>query len=166
MNRFVKYIFYYTVVLNFSSANAQTTEDIIDEAPAENPLEIYGQANLGHGHINKVSLKQYGDQNPLGNPIVFSPEINTEPNNPSKIDTDQKTSPISALNSEKIVQETLPQNPKISNQETPEVVNKQIQNTLYYSGKRIYDIQSYPASDINYIETPNLNPTITTYPAY
>ena len=65
-----------------------------------------------------------------------------------------------------VVQESLPQNPPISPEESPQIVNKQIQNTLYESGGRIYDIQSYPATDIDVIEQPNINKTITTYPAY
>ena len=64
------------------------------------------------------------------------------------------------------VSETLPQNPPISSDETPQKVNRQIQNTLYESGGRIYDVQSYPAEDIDKIEKPNIQPTITTYPSY
>ena len=64
------------------------------------------------------------------------------------------------------ISETLPQNPSISSDETPQKVNRQIQNTLYESGGRIYDVQSYPAEDIDKIEEPNIQPTVTTYPSY
>ena len=43
---------------------------------------------------------------------------------------------------------------------------QQIQDTLYESGNRIYDVQSYPASDIRTIEQPNVNSTISTVPSY
>ena len=65
-----------------------------------------------------------------------------------------------------VVSESLPQNPQISPQESPQAVNQQIQNTLYESGGRIYDVQSYPTSDVNTVEEPNIQPTITTYPSY
>lgn len=79
-------------------------------------------------------------------------------------------SPVEAVSaSEKrpaAISETLPQNPSISSDETPQKVNRQIQNTLYESGGRIYDVQSYPAEDIDKIEEPNMQPTVTTYPSY
>ena len=63
------------------------------------------------------------------------------------------------------IQESLPQNPSVS-LETPQQVNSQIQNTLYEAGGRIYDVQSYPDSDVSQIEEPNINPTISTVPSY
>lgn len=64
------------------------------------------------------------------------------------------------------ISETLPQNPPISSVETPQKVNQQMQNTLYESGGRIYDVQSYPTEDISKIEKPNIQSTIATYPSY
>jgi len=48
----------------------------------------------------------------------------------------------------------------------PQVEKNKIENTLYESGDRIYDIQSYPLKDINIITEPNVDPTISTFPEY
>lgn len=147
-----------------SPIDAQTANDfdVMDEAPEGAPVEVYGSANLGDGKRDSVLLKQQNDENPLGNQIVLplvTPNEDVSSQNLSR-ETPSQFVPTN------VVQENLLQNPKISQKETPQIVNKQIQNTLYYSGGRIYDVQSYPATDIDYIERPNLNKTITTYPAY
>ena len=134
--------------------------DVMKEAPAGAPVEVYGRANLGDGKSDSVLIEQQGEENPLGNPIVSLPQ------EPQTGNIQAQPSLFNFSNRIATVQENLPQNPKISPQETPQIVNKQIQNTLYESGGRIYDIQSYPAADIDYIEQPNLDKTITTYPAY
>ena len=131
------------------------------EAPVGSPVIVYGSANEGKGRRNTYLLEQNNDENPLGNPIE------TYDNVASQIQSEQteKMQFVPQLENN-VIQENLPQNPKISEQESPQNVNKQIQNTMYVSGGRIYDIQSYPEADVDYIEKPNLNPTITTYPAY
>ena len=48
----------------------------------------------------------------------------------------------------------------------PQEIQNKIENTLYQSGSRIYDVQSYPIKDIKEITQPNIDPTITTYPEY
>ena len=135
---------------------------LMQEAPPDTPVVVYGSANEGNGARNTVVLEQNGDENPLGNPIsetVSSNAENLETNN-APMPQVQKNKPI------KSITEMLPENPKISARESPQEVNKQIQNTLYESGGRIYDIQSYPVSNVDYIGEKNINPTITTYPAY
>ena len=46
-----------------------------------------------------------------------------------------------------------------------EELNNQIENTLYQSDGRIYDVQSYPDTDVERIESLP-QPTITDYPSY
>ena len=110
-------------------------------------------------------MEQNSEENPLGNPI---PDNNSliQNNLPEKQKLPLEPVVKKDFLPQSVVQENLPQNPQISPQESPQIVNQQIQNTLYESGGRIYDIQSYPATDIDKIEQPNLNKTITTYPAY
>lgn len=43
-------------------------------------------------------------------------------------------------------------------------MQNEIQNTLYESDDRIYDLQSYPDNDINQIE--NRGNAVTNYPEY
>ena len=135
------------------------------EAPVDAPVYVYGSANEGNGQRNSFLLEQNGEENPLGNPIPDDSSL--AQSNLSEMPELSKRSDVKEdFLSRSVVQENLPQNPQISPQESPQIVNKQIQNTLYESGGRIYDIQSYPVTDINVIEQPNLNKTITTYPAY
>ena len=144
-------------------AQGTDTYTIEQEAPADAPVVVFGSANEGNGQRDSVLLEQNNEENPLGNPIqtVESGSQNT----PS---TDCQLHPTEfekTVNAPLMIQENLPKNPPLSPQESPQIINKQIQDTLYESGGRIYDIQSYPIGDIDYIEQPNLNPTITTYPA-
>lgn len=104
-----------------------------------------------------------GCGNPLGNPIISGNGGDATASDaqaaaaPEQL-RPQKTVPVK-------IEETLPQNPPVS-AETPQEANRQIQDTLYESGNRIYDVQSYPASDIRTIEQPNVNSTISTVPSY
>jgi len=150
-----------------AEAQAQSAYTFEREAPSNAPVYVFGSANEGNGKRNNFLLQQNGEENPLGNPILNDNFLiqnnaseNAAPQPPLKPAVKNDSLPSS------VVQENLPQNPQISPQETPQIVNKQIQNTLYESGRRIYDIQSYPAADIDVIEQPNINKTITTYPAY
>ena len=157
----VMFIWAFSVIESDVQAQLLGTYTVEREAPVDSSVWVYGSANGGNGHRNSILLEQNNEENPLGNPIEMYDNIAPQ------IQSEKAVSEQSALSIPKsVIQENLPQNPKISAQESPQVVNQQIQNTLYESGGRIYDIQSYPATDINEIEKPNLNPTITTYPAY
>ncbi|MBQ8465517.1 MAG: hypothetical protein IJ529_04295 [Alphaproteobacteria bacterium] len=157
-------MFFILLVVQAVSAQVENSYTIEQEAPADSPVIVYGSANEGNGHRDSVLLEQNSENNPLGNPLSFDSSEDPE-ESLSSPQTSEK-SPAQKVSRPFKIQESLPQNPQISAQETPQTVNKQIQNTLYESGGRIYDIQSFPASDVSYIEQPNLNPTITTYPAY
>lgn len=153
-------VFCLTAVL--AKAQETDTYTIEQEAPANTPVVVFGSANEGNGRRDSVLLEQNNEENPLGNPIQL-----VEPDNQETPQTTQQSDPVEPkqmINSPVMVQENLPQNPQLSSQESPQIVNKQIQDTLYESGGRIYDVQSYPVSDIDYIERPNLNQAITTYP--
>ena len=78
-----------------------------------------------------------------------------------KIDNWEKHSSASP-----VITENLPINPQVTPQNTPQAEAKKIQDTIYEDDGRIYDIQSVPVQDINKVEEPNIQPTISTYPAY
>ncbi len=123
-----------------------------EEAPADGEVMVYGAAKNASGKTDEVLVEQpSANENPLGNPIVAPDDV--------------ATVAVPAPDTSPRIEETLPQNPAVSS-ETPQEVNGQIQDTLYESGGHIYDVQSYPASDIKKIEEPNINPTINTYPSY
>jgi len=144
-----------------SNAYAQSvsTYSIEEEAPAISNVVVFGSANLGNNKRNEVLLEQDSEENPLGNPIEVNNDV-VDSNNTSEV----SDKPI-GVETKNAITEDLPQNPMISPQESPQDINNQIQDALYESGGRIYDIQSYPEKDINTIEKPNINSTITTYPA-
>lgn len=155
------------VFITALEAEAQIQENYTfeQEAPVNAPVYVFGSANEGNGQRNSFLLEQNSEENPLGNPIQEDNSL-TQSNPPENQKLPLEPAGKNFSLPQSVVQESLPQNPQISPQESPQIVNKQIQNTLYESGGRIYDIQSYPATDINVIEQPNLNKTITTYPAY
>lgn len=158
----IMFLWMFGAIETQAQSQLEETYTIEKEAPDNTPPTIYGSANLGHGKKDSFLLEQSDNNNPLGNPLISDSHQNQA--------SFQQQQPLQAnafsLPQPRIIKENLPQNPKISPQESPQNINKQIQNTLYESGGRIYDIQSYPTSDINYIEQPNVGNTITTYPAY
>lgn len=155
-----------TFVLGSGLAQAKNLNDVDDTGSGE--VTVYGAAQTADGQVNTFRVNQpNGNENPLGDPII---NPNLSENMPEQ--SLQKTKPLSGPQQlmmqqlpQGTIQENLPQNPSVSS-ETPQQTNNQIQDTLYESGGRIYDVQSYPDSDINQIETPNLNTTISTVPSY
>ncbi len=149
------------VLCGITEVQAQTTFTYDNLAVNSGPIVVYGSADVGDGKRNTFLLEQPNADNPLGNPI----QVSAPPENAS-VELQQVSSATlpKSISQQKVVSESLPVNPQLSATETPQKVNEQIQDTLYESGGRIYDIQSYPVKDIDYVETPNINPTITTYP--
>ena len=146
-------------------AQAQNLNDVNDTGSGE--VTVYGVAQSSDGQVNTFKVEQpNGNENPLGDPIV---NLDEAENVPAQMTNQKELSGVQPLEPQAlpqgIIQENLPQNPSVSS-ETPQQVNKQIQNTLYESGGRIYDVQSYPDSDVDTIEEPNINPTILTVPSY
>lgn len=141
----------------------------------DNDTVIYGASETAPGVYDNATVQLTPEEgNIMGQPIVgdgfqsaldsASSDMVDEPS-ANNLSTTNVSMP-SQMAPSNVVSESLPQNPQISPQESPQAVNQQIQNTLYESGGRIYDVQSYPTSDVNTIEEPNIQPTITTYPSY
>ncbi len=118
-------------------------------------VTIFGKAQTPSG---KPVEATFSFQEPKAVPVEI---IEPEPQKPQK-------EPIP-----KTLKEALPkeihqiseQNPKPFSI-SPQAEQNQIENTLYEGGNRIYDVQSFPLKDIKTITTPNIDPTISTYPEY
>jgi len=154
----IKYILFFYLL--FTDVMA---EEIIESFAAPNDeTTIFGEAAQPNGSFNQILLEQpQNAPNPLGNPIYYTPSSSPqffEPQTSEAIIPQTTSAPHSIV-------ENSPQNPSVS-QMSPKAVGSEIQNKLYQSGDRIYDIQSYPANDINYINQNNQNNAITNYPAY
>lgn len=144
--------------------NAEAAETIDVRSDSEQPTVIYGEAENANGTFNEMTVEQAADaQNPFGNPVVNElpygkrvPE--GEKGRPQPPAPELGKSPVN------VVSQTSGQNPEISPQNSPEQMQNEIQNTLYESDDRIYDLQSYPDNDINQIE--NQGNAVTNYPEY
>ena len=121
---------------------------------AEN-VEIYGSAQTKSGKQSTASFSF--EQSP--EPIVEI--VRGEPKEPK-----EKPLPdIQKAELPKEIHQISEQNPKPFSV-SPQAEQNQIENTLYEGGNRIYDVQSFPLKDIKTITTPNIDPTISTYPEY
>ncbi len=143
--------------------NAEAVEIVDTQSDNAQPTVIYGEAENADGSFNEMTVEQAADApNPFGNPIVNDVPYGKQPVQAAG----KKASPAPELGKSpvNVVSETSEQNPEISPQNSPEQMQNEIQNTLYESDDRIYDLQSYPDSDINQIE--NQGNAVTNYPEY
>lgn len=130
------------------------------------PTMVYGEAENAVGGENAVLVKQAPNgANPLGNPINTDNQgENSWAETPQEMNEGmQNQAPI--LPKEGVFNDISQQNPSVSSEPDPAALSDKIQNTMYESGGRIYDIQSYPDSDVGKMESPE-QPTIDNYPAY
>lgn len=130
---------------------------------SQTPTIVFGSSELPNHQPDSVLLIQpEGAPNPLGDPIVSIPQNNVTKN--QNINQSQNDEPAENIGVNMVKQVSEQNPPPFS--VTPEQLKNKIENTLYQSGDRIYDIQSFPLKDINKITEPNIQPTITDYPAY
>lgn len=137
---------------------------------AQNPTIVFGKAATPDGNFNSLILEQPENaENPLGNPID-TPNFQNQPDNTEEEQSPQNSNQpepqASATTNQNIVSEYLPINPQPSSEYNLKKEQSMIQDKLYEYDNRIYDIQSIPVKDIQKIEEPNIEPTITTYPIY
>ena len=130
---------------------------------SQTPTIVFGSSELPNHKPDSVLLIQpKGSPNPLGDPIITMPQNNVQENqNVNQSQNAEHTENIGV----NMVNQVSEQNP-LPFSLTPEQLKNKIENTLYQGGDRIYDIQSFPLKDINKITEPNIQPTITDYPAY
>ena len=157
-------------LLASGSAMAEMSAEA-QNAPSSNQqeVEVFGEAENANGTENVMFLEQSNsNENPLGNPIVEQPTDNSS-NASAGMTPDASTLDVSVAPAvpapSNVVSESEPQDPTIAQEPNPAQVNNQIQNTLYESDGRIYDVQSYPDTDVERIQA-EPQPTITDYPTY
>lgn len=136
-----------------TNSHAQTTGMTIqEETMQESPTLVYGASKKSSKESDEVLIEQPANAaNPLGNPIVDDSTLEENPFAPKE---SAETVTKSETSSSKTVESnTAPNNDYQNNPQ-------QIDNTLYESGNRIYDLQSYPVEDVNKVMQPNIQPTI------
>ena len=124
-------------------------------AQASDNVEIYGAAQTAAGKQIKAEFS-FPEENVEILPIIEKEPVLKE----EKISQTPQTKEM-----RKEIQQFSPQNPKPFSI-SPQAEQNEIENTLYEGGNRIYDVQSFPLKDIKTITTPNIDPTISTYPEY
>lgn len=151
------------------SASGATAAEIMDSnSAATNDTVVYGSAATQQGSQDTFVVEQPADAaNPLGSPIVDDSSAQPAATSPQPTDTavQPSTNNVAAPLPAGVVNQISEQNPSISSEPNPASMDNKIQDTLYESGNRIYDIQSYPVNDVNQMESPS-QPTIDNYPAY
>ena len=151
------------------SASGATAAEIMDSnSAATNDTVVYGSAATQQGSQDTFVVEQPADAaNPLGSPIVDDSTAQPAATSPQPTDTavQPSTNTVAAPLPAGVVNQISEQNPSISSEPNPASMDNKIQDTLYESGNRIYDIQSYPVNDVNQMESPS-QPTIDNYPAY
>lgn len=152
-------------------SNAFAVDELDIQSNNEQPTVIYGEAENPNGTFNQISVEQAADApNPFGNPIVdlvpYGKQLPVKVTDEDKKTTKKTSEQTSGGNAPdgNVISTTSQQNPEISPENSPEEMQNELQNTLYESGGRIYDLQSYPDNDINQIE--NEGNAVTNYPEY
>jgi len=136
------------------------------------PTEVIGSAATPDGGREEITVEQpenapnpFGYVAPESEPQVQSlqntytvPQLeaqqNTEPTHSVPVDTPQL-----------LVSQSSTTNPQEMSMNPLDYQNK-IENTIYQDGDRLLDVQSIPIKDISSALTPNIQPTISDYPAW
>ena len=145
---------------------------ILSAEPGE-PTEIMGTAATPNNNRKEVTVFQpENTENPFGY-IAPTPEGGpTVINGNAPLNNDETQSPTAPLENTEpsafpipLVSQSATTNPQeMSN--NPLNYQDKIENTIYQSGNRLIDVQSVPIQDINKALTPNIQPTISDYPAF
>lgn len=148
--------------------------NIEEELPADSAAqtEFYGSAANASGGQNESLVEQnFGEGNPLGNPIVsepvrpetshgvFAPEKISPASSDSKNAASPVFTPVSGI--EPIEQSSRQGILKPWEEPLPQPSDK-IENELYQSGNDIIDVQAYPIKDVSTVTEPNIQPRIIT----
>ena len=138
---------------------------LIISAQPNHPTEIIGTANTPSGSQKEITVKQPENiSNPFGYIVPdYYQSNNNENTSTSTINTPTPTS-LSQSNQEKLITtQTSTISPTDLN---PLDYKNKIENTIYQSGDRLIIIQSIPIKYIKEAITPNIQPTISDFPAW
>lgn len=152
------------ILLIAFSVNAE--EILSSFAAPDNETVIYGEANTSDKQATEILVEQPDNaNNPLGTPIIDEKNSSNsafQKQNPKVL---PQLSNISSPQNDNVVEQSTKQNPSDSQMSTQQM-NNEIQNKLYEEGNRIYDLQSYPIDDFDYINKNGQDNAVTDYPAY
>ena len=152
------------ILLIAFSVNAE--EILSSFAAPDNETVIYGEANTSDKQATEILVEQPDNaDNPLGTPIIDEKNSSNsafQKQNPKVL---PQLSDISSPQNDNVVEQSTKQNPSDSQMSTQQM-NNEIQNKLYEEGNRIYDLQSYPIDDFDYINKNGQDNAVTDYPAY
>ena len=140
---------------------------LIISADPNQPTEIIGSAATPDGPHKEVIVEQpqnapdpFGTiaPTPEGGPTVYTaPSANSVPT--------QQATPSASSAPKLLVSQSSTTNPEEMSMNPLDYQNK-IENTIYKDGNRLLDVQSVPIKDISSALTPNIQPTISDYPAW
>ncbi|MBR1648264.1 MAG: hypothetical protein IJ689_01525 [Alphaproteobacteria bacterium] len=143
------------VCLMFFNAHAEVLMQT--EAGSGDETTVLGIADTPSGAKKEFMIEQpLNAPNPLGYPVV---DYQTPP--PEAVPASHNN----LRKSPQAINQFSPQNPSDSEM-PPQEMNNEIQNKIYESGDRVYDLQSYPKKDFDYIGKINQDNAVTDYPAY
>lgn len=129
------------------------------------PTEVIGSAATPNGGREEIIVKQPENApNPFG---YVAPEPVDEPpaqniNIPAKEITPSQPTQYEP---QVLISQSSTTNPQEMSMNPLDYQNK-IENTIYQDGDRLLDVQSIPIKDISSALTPNIQPTISDYPAW
>lgn len=155
-------------VQNAADASQSSQNQETSQSQGQSSVVVFGEAENSDGTTEAVLLEQSSSENPLGNPIVGDDSSSNSPttsNTNMQDESSSATTPNVEVAPSNVVQDNEVQNPSVSQESNPAALNNQIENTLYESDGRVYDVQSYPDTDVEKIEALP-QPTITDYPSY
>lgn len=122
------------------------------EQKDDNPTLVFGSAATPDGSQNMFLVEQPKNApNPLGNPIVVTPETENSGEMPNEANTSAASqSPDNAPNVADEVKGVGTPNPNPATE--AEALGKDFENTLMEANGRVYDIQSYPEADLKVMD--------------
>ncbi|MBR1374316.1 hypothetical protein IJ556_07715 [bacterium] len=132
------------------------------------PTEVLGSAATPDGTRKEIIVKQPSETiNPFG---YIAPEPQGEPTVITPNDSQPRPTPVTAPSQptdipQPLISQTATTDPTAMDLNPIDYQNK-IENTIYQDGNRLLDVQSIPIKDINKALTPNIQPTISDYPAF
>jgi len=155
----------YVIIISLIAV-AVNAEEIIDSfAGSNSETVVYGQAANADGTVNEALIEQLENApNPLGDPVADYAPPAKKTMQPLRRGQKSEVVPVAAP-AANAVSQISPQNPADS-QMTPQQMNNEIQNKLYEEGNRVYDVQSYPLNDLDYMNQNGQDNAVTDYPAY
>jgi hypothetical protein len=130
------------------------------------PTEILGSAASPDGGRHNIEVIQpQNAENPFGYIAPTEEQPVVEVSRHPQIQNTAPTSSPTTATIHQLINQTSTTNPKDMSQNPLDYQDK-IENTIYQSGNRLIDVQSVPIKDINTALTPNIQPTISDYPAW